>query len=59
MLQIHEFKPEMFSYGKIHQTMKAFLFFSSDHCFQYAMYVGTDDLPFFKMNKRTLNILGL
>lgn len=59
MLQIHGFKPEMFSYGKIHQIMKAFIFFSYDHCFQYTMYVGTDCFPFFKMNKRKLNVLGL
>lgn len=58
MLQINEFKPEMFSYRKKHQ-IKAFLFFNSDHCFHYAMYVGTDNLLFFKMNKSKLNISGL
>lgn len=58
MLQSQEFKPERFPYGKIHQR-KAFIFFSSDHSFQYAGYVGTDRLPFFKMNKRKLSIFRL
>jgi len=37
--------------------MKTFLFFSSDDCFQYAVYVGTDYPSFFKVKeKRKKNI---
>lgn len=59
MVQIHEIKSKMFSCGNIHLTMEVFLFFSSDHWFQNAMYVETYHLPLFKMSKSKLNILGL